>query len=50
MTLAGLRVCFVTPEYPPHIGGVAHSAHRIVSGLPPALRSSRRPSMARRIC
>src|SRR5262245_21275855 len=33
MTLAGLRVCFVTPEYPPHVGGVAHSAHRIVSSL-----------------
>ncbi len=28
-----LRVCFSTSEFPPHVGGIARSAHRIVRGL-----------------
>lgn len=28
-----MRICFLTPEYPPHVGGVARSAQRLVKGL-----------------
>jgi L-malate glycosyltransferase len=27
------KICFATAEYPPHAGGVARSAHRLVHGL-----------------
>lgn len=33
MTTPPVRICFVTTEYPPHQGGVARSARRIVQGL-----------------
>jgi L-malate glycosyltransferase len=33
MTSRNPRICFLTPEYPPHEGGVARSAHRLVNGL-----------------
>jgi hypothetical protein len=28
-----MRICFLTPEYPPHVGGTARSAQRLVKGL-----------------
>jgi glycosyltransferase involved in cell wall biosynthesis len=33
MTAQPVRICFATTEYPPHQGGVARSARRIVHGL-----------------
>jgi glycosyltransferase involved in cell wall biosynthesis len=28
-----IRICFATTEYPPHVGGIARSAHRLASRL-----------------
>jgi hypothetical protein len=28
-----MRICFLTLEYPPHVGGAARSAQRLVKGL-----------------
>ena len=28
-----LRICLATPDYPPHTGGAARSAQRLVQGL-----------------
>lgn len=30
---SAVRICFVTPEYPPHVGGAARSAQRLIKGL-----------------